>query len=34
VAGKGLPKEAQDLANRKLAAISAAWDAIAKERGL
>lgn len=34
LAGKGLPKELQDVAARKLAAINAAWEAVAKERGL
>jgi DnaJ like chaperone protein len=34
LAGKGLPPELQDIAQRKLAAINAAWDQIARERGL
>ena len=34
LAGKGLSKELQDVAQRKLAAINAAWDEIARERGL
>ena len=34
LAGKGLPKELQDIANRKLAAINAAWETIARERNL
>ncbi len=34
LAAKGLAKELQDVAARKLAAINAAWDQIAKERGL
>lgn len=34
LAGKGLSKELQDVAERKLAAINAAWDVIARERGL
>jgi DnaJ like chaperone protein len=34
LAGRGLSKELQDLAQRKLAAINAAWDEIAGERGL
>ncbi len=34
VAGRGLPVEAIEIANRKLAAINAAYDTIAKERGL
>lgn len=33
-AGKGLPKEVQEVATRKLAAINAAWDKIARERSL
>lgn len=32
--GKGLPKELLDVANRKLAAINAAWETIARERSL
>ena len=32
--GRGVPKEFVDIATRKLAAINAAYDAIAKERGL
>jgi DnaJ like chaperone protein len=32
--GEGVPAEFLDIANRKLAAINAAYDAIAKERGL
>ena len=31
---RGLPKEVIDIANRKLTAINAAYDAIARERGL
>jgi DnaJ like chaperone protein len=34
MAGRGLPPEAIQIANRKLAAINAAFDTIAKERGL
>jgi DnaJ like chaperone protein len=34
LAGKGLSRELQDIAQRKLAAINAAWDAITRERGL
>ena len=34
LAGKGLAKELQDIAQRKLAGINAAWDEIARERGL
>ena len=33
-AGRGLPKEVQDFSAKKLAAINAAWDQIARERGL
>ncbi len=33
-AGKGLSRELQDVAARKLAAINAAWDLIVRERGL
>jgi DnaJ like chaperone protein len=33
-AGKGLPKELQDMATRKLAAINAAWETITRERSL
>jgi DnaJ like chaperone protein len=32
--GRGVPKEFVDIATRKLAAINAAYDVIAKERGL
>ena len=32
--GRGVPAEFIDIATRKLAAINAAYDAIAKERGL
>ena len=32
--GRGVPAEFVEIANRKLAAINAAYDAIAKERGL
>jgi DnaJ like chaperone protein len=32
--GSGVPAEFVDIANRKLAAINAAYDTIAKERGL
>ena len=32
--GRGVPAEFVDLATRKLAAINAAYDSIAKERGL
>ncbi len=32
--GRGVPAEFVDIANRKLAAINAAYDTIAKERGL
>ena len=32
--GRGVPPEFVDLATRKLAAINAAYDSIAKERGL
>jgi DnaJ like chaperone protein len=31
---RGVPKEFIDVANRKLAALNAAYDEIAKERGL
>jgi DnaJ like chaperone protein len=34
LAGRGLSRELQDVATRKLAAINAAWEAIARERGL
>lgn len=34
LAGKGLPKELQDVANRKLATINAAWETVARERNL
>lgn len=34
LAGKGLSRELQDVAERQLAAINAAWDKIARERGL
>lgn len=34
LAGKGHSREMQDIATRNLAAINAAWDEIAKERGL
>ena len=34
LAGKGLSKELQDVAQRKLAAINTAWDEICRERGL
>lgn len=34
LAGKGLSRELQDVAARKLASINAAWEAIARERGL
>ncbi len=34
MAGRGLPPEAIEIANRKLAAINAAFETIAKERGL
>ena len=34
LAGKGLSRELQDVAARKLAAINAAWDVISRERGL
>lgn len=34
LAGKGLSKELQEVAQRKLAAINAAWDLIARERGI
>ncbi len=34
LAGKGLSRELQEVAERKLAAINAAWDVIARERGL
>lgn len=34
LAGKGLSRELQAMAERKLAAINAAWDVIAGERGL
>lgn len=34
LAGKGYSRELQDIAQRKLATINAAWDVIAKERGL
>ncbi len=34
LAGKGLSKELQEIAQRKLAAINAAWDLIARERGI
>ena len=32
--GRGVPAEFVDIATRKLAAINAAYDTIAKERGL
>jgi DnaJ like chaperone protein len=32
--GRGVPPEFVDIATRKLAAINAAYDTIAKERGL
>lgn len=34
MAAKGLPKEMQEMATRKLAAINAAWETIARERSL
>lgn len=34
LAGRGLSRELQDVAERKLAAINAAWDVVARERGL
>jgi DnaJ like chaperone protein len=34
LAARGLSRELQDIAARKLAAINAAWDIIAGERGL
>lgn len=34
LAGKGLSRELQAVAERKLAAINAAWDLVARERGL
>ncbi|HEY1244850.1 MAG TPA: molecular chaperone DjiA, partial [Hyphomicrobiaceae bacterium] len=34
LAGRGVPPEFVDIATRKLAAINAAYDTIAKERGL
>lgn len=34
LAGRGLSRELQDVAARKLAAINAAWETIARERGL
>lgn len=34
LAGRGLARELQDIAQRKLAGINAAWDEIARERGL
>jgi DnaJ like chaperone protein len=32
--GRGVPPEFVDIATRKLAAINAAYDTIAKERGI
>ena len=34
LAGRGLSKQLQDIATRKLAAINAAWEQIARERGI
>ncbi len=34
LAGRGLSRELQEVAARKLAALNVAWEAIAKERGL
>jgi DnaJ like chaperone protein len=34
LAGRGLSRELQEVAARKIAAINAAWDAISRERGL
>ncbi len=34
LAGKGMTRELQSIAERKLAAINAAWDLITRERGL
>jgi DnaJ like chaperone protein len=34
LAGRGMSHELQDMASRKLAAINAAWETIARERGL
>ena len=34
LAGRGMSKQLQDVAGRKLAAINAAWEQIARERGL
>jgi len=34
LAGRGLSRELQDVAARKLAAINAAWDFVSRERGL
>ena len=31
---QGMPEEAIDLANRELAAINAAYDAVCRERGI
>lgn len=34
LAGRGLSRELQDIADRKLVAINAAWEKVARERGL
>ena len=34
LAGRGLSRELQEVATRKLAAVNAAWDVISRERGL